>query len=102
MLRLSTKRTGTEDARLGDRLASAFRRWEQAAVALDESVESEDVQAVGMRCRETLVAFIKSVADPSMVPAGEVAPQAANFVEWSKLVANAIAPGAGNEHIGGI
>src|SRR5450755_2280593 len=41
MLRLHSKRTGTEDARLGDRLAAAFRRWEQAAQALDESNESE-------------------------------------------------------------
>jgi hypothetical protein len=51
MLRLNSERTGTEDARLGDRLAAAFRRWEQAAQALDESKESEDIQAVGMRCR---------------------------------------------------
>jgi hypothetical protein len=101
MLRLSSERTGTEDQRLGDRLASAFRRWEQAAKALDESVESEKIQAVGMRCRETLVAFVKSVSHPSMVPEGEVAPQAANFVEWSKLIANTIAPGSRNEHIRG-
>jgi hypothetical protein len=101
MLRLTSQRTGTEDPRLGDRLASAFRRWEQAANALDQSVESEDIQAVGMRCRETLVAFIKSVSNANMVPQGETAPQAANFVEWSKLVANSIAPGSRNEHVRG-
>jgi hypothetical protein len=101
MLRLSSSRTGTEDPRLGDRLASAFRRWEQAAEALDESVESEDVQAVGMRCREALIAFARSVASPSMVPDGDTVPQAANFVEWSKLIANSIAPGSKNEHVRG-
>ena len=32
---------------IGDRLGAAFRRWEQAAEALDASKESEEVQAVG-------------------------------------------------------
>lgn len=101
MLRLESKRTGTEDPRLGERLAAAFRRWEQAAVALDESQESEEVQAVGMRCRETLLTFIRSVSKKEMVPAGQQVPQAANFIDWSELVANVIAPGAGNERIRG-
>jgi hypothetical protein len=101
MLRIHSKRTGTEDARLGDRLAAAFRRWEQAAQALDESKESEEVQAVGMRCRETLLAFIRSVSAPEMVPAEEHVPQASNFVDWSRLIANSIAPGSHNERIRG-
>src|SRR5579862_2444770 len=87
MLRLNAKRTGTTDDRLGDRLAAAIRRWEQAAQALDESKESEEIQAVGMRCREALLSFIKSVATPEMVPAGEEIPQASNFVGWSSLIA---------------
>jgi hypothetical protein len=96
MLRLTSKRTGTEDARLGDRLATAFRRWEQAAEALDESKESEEVQAVGMRCRETLLAFVRSVATREMVPPEEEEAQASNFVDWSGLIANSIAPGSHN------
>ena len=101
MLRLSSKRTGTEDARLGDRLAAAFRRWEQAAHALDESSESEEIQAVGMGCRETLLAFIRSVSTQEMVPTGEETPQASNFAYWSTLIANSIAPGTHNERIRG-
>ena len=101
MLRLNSERAGTEDARLGDRLAAAFRRWEQAARALDEGKESEDVQAVGMRCRETLLAFTRSVATPEMVPEGEETPQASNFVDWSTFIANSIAPGSCNERIPG-
>jgi len=101
MLRLDSERIGTEDPRLGDRLAAAFRLWEQAAEALDQSSESEEVQAVGVRCRETLLTFIKSVSDTTMVPSGTVAPQAANFVEWSKLVAGYIAAGHRNERIRG-
>jgi hypothetical protein len=101
MLRLSTERKGTEDDRMGDRLAVAFRRWEQAAKALDESRESEEIQAVGMRCREALLAFIRSVSKQEMVSAGEEAPQASNFIEWSKLIADNIAPGGHNERVRG-
>jgi len=100
MLRLSTERKGTEDDRIGDRLAAAFRRWEQAAKAL-ESKESEEIQAVGMRCREALLSFIRSVSKPEMVSDGEEAPQASNFVEWSKLIAESIAPGGHNERVRG-
>jgi hypothetical protein len=101
MLRVDSERTGTEDPRLADRVAAAFRKWEQAAQALDASSESEEVQAVGMRCRETLLAFIRSVSDPAMVPSGAEKPQAANFVSWSELVANHIAAGRHNERIRG-
>lgn len=101
MLRLSTKRKGTEDDRLGDRLATAFRRWEQAAEALDQSKESEDIQAVGMRCRETLLAFIRQVANPKMVASGQETPQTSNFVGWSALIADTIAPGGSNERVRG-
>ena len=70
---------GTEDDRLADRMAAAFRRWEQAAEALDQSTESDEVQAVGMRCREGLLAFIRSASSPRMPPSGEESPQASNF-----------------------
>ena len=66
---------------------------------MDQSSESEEVQAARMRCRETLPTFIKSVSDPTMVPSGTVAPQAANIVEWSKVVAGHIAAGHRNERI---
>src|ERR1039458_4184074 len=101
MLRMESERTGTEDPRLSDRLAAAFRKWEQAAQALDASSESEEVQAVGMRCRETRLAFIRSVTDQAMVPNGTEVPQAANFVKWSELVAGHLASGHRNERIRG-
>ena len=101
MLRMDSERTGTEDPRLADRLAAAFRLWEQAAQALDQSSESEEIQAVGMRCRETLLTFIKAVSEPTMVPPGEEVPQRANFVKWSGIIASHIAAGSRNERIRG-
>ncbi len=100
-LRMNSERTGTDDPRLKDRLAAAFRKWEQAAQALDASSESEEVQAVGMRCRETLLAFIRSVSDSEMVPRGVEIPQAANFIKWSEIVACHLASGHRSERIRG-
>lgn len=101
MLRMESERTGTDDPRLSDRLTAAFRKWEQAAQALDAARESEEVQAVGVRCRETLLTFIRSVSSPAMVPDGTETPHTANFVRWSDLVAGHIASGQSNERIRG-
>jgi hypothetical protein len=101
MARVQAQRKGTEDDRVGDRLAAAFRRWEQAAEALDKSEESEEIQAVGMRCRECLVAFVRTVADVSMVPSGQEPPKAADFNHWSELIAEGIARGPKAKEIRG-
>ena len=74
-------------------MAPAWRRWEQAAEVLDEAEEAEDFQAVGMRCRECLVAMAKSIGKPEMVPAGESAPKRGDFTNWSALIAGHIAHG---------
>jgi hypothetical protein len=79
MARVRSEPTGTDDERLGDRLAAALRRWEQAAQALDRSEESEEVQAIGMRCRECLLTFIRSVSNSTMVPGGEEARRQLTF-----------------------
>jgi predicted Zn-ribbon and HTH transcriptional regulator len=94
MARVQAQRKGAKTERVGDRLAAAFRRWEQAAEALEASKESEEVQAVGMRCRECLIAFVRPVADPKMVPAGETAPKAGDVIHWTELIAEAVARGS--------
>jgi hypothetical protein len=82
-------------------MASAWRRWEQAAEVLDEAEEAEDFQAVGMRCRECLVAMVKSVAGPQMVPAEAEAPKRGDFTNWSELIADHIAHGDSAKRVRG-
>ena len=94
MARVHAQRKGASSERVGDRLAAAFRRWEQAAEALDASKESEEVQAVGMRCRECLIAFVRSVSDPRMVPHGQDAPKAGDVIHWTELIADTVAHGS--------
>lgn len=78
------------------RLARTRRQWEQAAEAQNDAEEAEEFQAVGMRCRETLVSFAHAMADDGIVGVGQDAPKDSDFVGWSELVANAVAPGEKN------
>jgi hypothetical protein len=73
-------------------LAAAWRKWHQASEALDEAEEPEDFQAVGMRCRESLVAMVRKLAKPDMVPSG-MPPKRSDVSGWTELIANHIAHG---------
>jgi hypothetical protein len=83
------------------RLTPAWRRWEQAAEALDTAEEAEDYQAMGMRCRECLIQLVRSLAKSEMVPLGEDAPQRNNVLAWAELIANALAGGGSAERVRG-
>lgn len=74
-----------------DRLAGAWRRWEQASQALDAADEAEEFMAVGMRCREALLTFGREVAGPEWVPEGQETPKRDAFVAWAELVADRVA-----------
>jgi len=65
---------------------SAWRKWRQAAEAYDQADEPEEYQAVGMRCREALLAFIKEAASPELVPTGATSPKAGDFEAWAELL----------------
>jgi hypothetical protein len=81
------------------RLRAAWRRWETAIAALDVAREAEDFQAVGMRCRETLITLVKSLQKAVILPNGESLPKGSNVPEWFALVASHFASGSRNEHV---
>ena len=82
-----------------DRLATSFRRVEQANDALKRADEAEEFQAVGMRCRECLLAFIREVATEAMVPEEQEPPKLGDFIRWSELVASTITAGASSKRV---
>jgi ribosomal protein L37E len=75
------------------RMAGPWRRWQEADKELNEAVEAEDYQSVGVRCREALLSLTNELADPTMVPAGEAAPKRADFVHWTERIADHVAGG---------
>lgn len=99
--RVMAQRKSTADDEQQDRLAAAWRRWVQAAEALDRADEAEEFQAVGMRCRECLLAMIREFTNASIVPTNQEPPKTGDFIHWSGLLANAIAPGASAREIRG-
>ena len=94
MARVMARRRGADDDEQQDRLAAAWRRWTQAAEALDRADEAEEFQSVGMRCRECLLAMARAVASDSMVPTGQERPKRGDFLHWSELIANTVAAGS--------
>jgi hypothetical protein len=82
-----------------DRLSGTWRRWTQAAEALDRADEAEEFQAVGMRLRECLLSFVREAAKEEMVPEGETVPKRADFVHWSEHIADVIAAGPSSSRL---
>jgi len=73
----------------------------QASEAFDHADEAEEFQAVGMRCRECLLAMIREVMDGSDIGQGDDLPKTADFPAWNDKIANALAPGGPSEHVRG-
>tara|TARA_B100000678_G_scaffold207416_1_gene175000 strand:- start:2634 stop:3605 length:972 start_codon:yes stop_codon:yes gene_type:complete len=80
-----------EDAE--EHVSSSWRRFRQALEAMDEASESEDFQAVGIKCRDALIALGKSHMDAPWL--GEVpgAPKAADFKGWASIYAERLTDG---------
>jgi hypothetical protein len=82
-----------------ERFAAAWRRWEQAAEAVDGAAEAEDFQSIGMKCRECLLAFVRGAQMDVSVPSGTEKPKRADFVHWAELIAEWVAPGSHSKDV---
>jgi hypothetical protein len=80
-------------------LRGPWRRWEQAAQALEAGEEAEHFQAVGAHLREAMISFTHEVADDRLIPAGAQRPRASAVVDWLELLANHLAPGEHNTRL---
>jgi hypothetical protein len=76
-----------------------FRRQEQAKYHLDNAVEPEDYQAVGMQLRECLLSLISVLRKRISIVADMAKPQDANFIEWSEILINQLCSGKSNQEL---
>jgi hypothetical protein len=81
------------------RLEKTRRQWEQAAEAQVAADEAEEFEAVGVRCRETLISFVHAMGTPELLPEGVAPPKASDFIHWSEHIANAVAPGSSDARL---
>ena len=78
---------------LAEHIGRAWRRYAKAVDAMSEAEEAEDFQAVGIRCREALLALIRDHAKAEWLAGPETPPKAADFEGWVELHAQAVASG---------
>ena len=74
-------------------IGRAWRRYAKAVDAMSEAEEAEDFQAVGIRCREALLAVIRDHATAPWLPGTESPLKVADFGGWVELHAQALASG---------
>jgi hypothetical protein len=101
MARVAAQRTPEGSEAEQEFLVVTNRKMVQASEAFDQADEAEEFQAVGMRCRECLLALVRELTQGSDLSEGDDLPKIADFVAWNERIANAIAPGASAEHIRG-
>src|SRR2546425_5482262 len=77
----------------GVRFSETLRRWKTAAEAFDEADEAEEFQAVGMRCREGLLALVREAGLDQLLPEGTAPPKRGDFLHWSDWIANGVRAG---------
>lgn len=105
MWRLLTRQTGDPRSFLGtlsyspERFASARRKLEEAAASLTGAVESEHLQAVGLMCRESLVALAKELIIGSDLPEGVELPKLGDFKSRAKLAIDRLLDGPDNREL---
>jgi len=74
-------------------IAGAWRRFERAVDAFNDADEAEAFQAVGVMCREALLALVREQAGEEWLPEGAETPQLANFKAWAGLIAEGVSEG---------
>jgi len=80
-------RSTMEDADVEEHVSSSWRRFQQALDGMHEAEESEDYQAVGVKCRDALIALAKDHLDAEWIGHLDDAPKAADFKGWANIFA---------------
>jgi hypothetical protein len=79
--------------------AEAWRKWKQAAEVLNSGDEAEAFQSVGMYCRESLIAFVRTASEVVPLPPEVTRPYAADVKGWADVLGNVVAAGdSDSEH----
>lgn len=81
------------------RFATAWRKWQDAAATLAAAEERDQLQTVGLRLRESLLAWTRVMSKSLVSPAGVDRPKTGDFLAWSAIVADKVAAGSDRERL---
>jgi hypothetical protein len=73
-----------------EHVGKSWRRYAGAVEAMVTAEEAEDFQAVGIRCRESLLALVRDNIDAPWVRVHGEKPQVANAKAWLGIFANSL------------
>lgn len=76
-----------------EEIGAAWRRVEAARDAIESAREAEDFQAIGIICREALIAFAREHQTAAWVNVPDAPPKAADFKGWTNVFAQSLATG---------
>ncbi len=82
--------------------SGAWRRYEQAVDTMDSADEAEDFQAVGVKCREALIALAQEYADARWVGSPGSVPKSADVKGWGEVFAQKLATGRSRTYLKGL
>lgn len=68
----------------------SWRKYERAVNAMNQAEEAEDFQAVGIRCRESLLALVRQHHDAAWINDAADGPKMGDFNGWIELHAAAL------------
>ena len=72
---------------------------DQAEKRHETAVELEDLQAVGVLLRESLISLVAAMRRRVAVPESIERPQDANFIGWCEILMNELCPGSSNKDL---
>lgn len=76
-----------------ERVSGSWRRYKQALADMDDAGESEDYQAIGIRCRDALLAVVRDHMGADWVGQVENTPKVSDFKTWGNIFAERLAEG---------
>ncbi|MCO8030814.1 hypothetical protein NI454_12740 [Brevundimonas diminuta] len=89
----------TEDQQQDDQrlipFGDVFEKMEEAGTAVTQAHNLADYQAVGVRCRETLLALIGAAQDAAVWT--DTPPKQGDFRAWTEIICNDLMPGRSNQ-----
>lgn len=86
------ERTDMEEEQLAH-VSAPWRRFSQTVDAMNSADEAEDYQAVGIKCRDALIALAKTHADAEWIGELDERPKAADFKGWASIFADRLSDG---------
>src|SRR5680860_354531 len=85
-----------------ERVSGSWRRFKQALAGMDDAGEAEDFQAIGIKCRDSLLAAVRDHMSAEWVGDIEDPPKASDFKAWGGIFAERLAEGRVRAYLKGL